>query len=189
MTTTCKNTAESKLPKRRLRRPTLFGRFRKSEEGTAAVEMALLALPFFFTVGVFFELTIQYFATTILQTGVADLARQVRTRQVVAPITPAQVRSIVCKPEHIMFNCDDVVVDVQQVGAWGSPDVPTDPNGNFDPSGTGFAPGGARTIAIIRAYYQWPTFLPRFVDYGYGVARTDPGSTLLLGTTAVRIEP
>ena len=169
-------------------RPKFVRRFGNEESGATAVEMALLAAPFFLIIGVFFELTIQYFVLTTLKGGVNDLGRQVRTKQLVAPVTPAAVRNVVCNRLPSLFDCTNLTIDVQQIPTWGNVPVPTNPNGSLNTNGMGFAPGPAKSVTVIRAYYEWPTFMPGFLSLGYG-GYTPPGSTLLSSTAAVRIEP
>ncbi|MBC8129296.1 MAG: pilus assembly protein, partial [Rhizobiaceae bacterium] len=62
-------------------RPALapFGRFRRDRKGVAAVEFAILAIPFFVTVFAIVETSLVFLAELTLDQSVDRVARKVRT--------------------------------------------------------------------------------------------------------------
>ncbi|PCH47563.1 MAG: hypothetical protein COC23_01645 [Hyphomicrobiales bacterium] len=165
--------------------------FRRTDDGAAAVEFALVAIPFFVFVGAIFELTIHFFVSSVMNTAVADMARELRTNQVTAGThSEAEFKQYLCdKPMMAMFNCDNLIVDVQVVATFGAPGIPRNPNGTINSAGMGFNPGGtgSRSINILRVYYEWPTFMA-FSNFS-----NDPmwasGNRLMMSSEAFKLEP
>ena len=60
----------------------LLRRFRRDHKGAAAVEFGIIAAPFFALLMGIFQVTVIYFAQSMMETGVAEAARMVRTGQV-----------------------------------------------------------------------------------------------------------
>src|ERR1700677_3281640 len=60
---------------------SLLRRFTRAETGAAAVEFALIALPFFGLLFGVFEIGLMFLVATTLQNATADAARMIRTGQ------------------------------------------------------------------------------------------------------------
>lgn len=124
-------------PKSADRKPrrSLLSRFRKAEEGTAAVEFAMVALPFFMLLGFIAELGISYFANKVLSFSVDNVSRQIRVGTFdlgVAAGADASTRKAAFQAQlcnqfgmEIFFECDKLIVDVRTVASWA--DRPSDP--------------------------------------------------------------
>lgn len=152
------------VQRRSLRRRTM-GRwfsFKKSEDGAAAVEFALVSIPFFLLFFSILEQGFFFFANRLIDAGVYDVARDIKTRQVNSGnTTEAQFRTMLCNKTLMkLFKCDGLSIDVREIASFVKPsDPPVNPDGSLDTSGFGFAPGGRSTINVIRVYYDWPTIL------------------------------
>lgn len=165
--------------------------FRKSEDGTAAVEFAIVAIPFFLFVGAIFELSIHFFVNSIMDHAIGSVAREIRTNQITPNThTEAQFRGHICgRPEMFLFDCDNLIIDVQEVANFDDPGVPRNPDGSVNPSGMGFNPGdlGSRSINILRVYYEWPTVMA-FANFS-----NDPmwarGNRIIMSSEAFKLEP
>ena len=137
-------------------------RFRKSEDGTAAVEFALVSIPFFLILFSILEQGFYFLGNRLIDAGVNQIAREVKTRQITAANTSeAQFKTALCaKTLMAIFDCNKLSVDVRTIAEFAAPAAPpVNPDGSLDTSGFGFAPGGRSTINVIRAYYDWPTVL------------------------------
>ncbi len=60
---------------------SLLNRFRKSDDGAAAAEFAIVATPFFALMFGIIEVSLIYFGNVSLENGMMEAARQVRTGQ------------------------------------------------------------------------------------------------------------
>lgn len=172
----------------------LFGlriirRFHKSEDGVAAIEFGMLALPFLMLIFAILETAIGFFAAQVFESGVDSVGREIRTGQVQSSsTTAAEVRAKVCAKTWGLFDCNAIQLDVQTYAVF--PDAPLvtprDDDGNFDNSGLAYDTGSSGSIVIVRAYYEWPIFL----DYLWqNVSGLSNGARLFVATTAFQNEP
>jgi len=137
-------------------------RFTKSESGAAAVEFALVSIPFFLILFSILEQGFYFLGNRLIDAGVNEIAREVRTRQITAGNTSeSEVKSALCRKTLMaIFECDKLSVDVRTIASFARPaDPPVREDGELDTAGFGFAPGGRSTINVIRVYYDWPTIL------------------------------
>ncbi len=172
----------------------LFGlriikRFNKSEDGTAAIEFGMTALPFLMLIFAILETAIGFFAAQVFESGIDSVGREIRTGQIQSTsTTAAEVRAKVCAKTWGLFNCDAIQLDVKTYNVF--PDAPLttprDDEGNFENSGMTFDTGSSGSIVIIRAYYEWPIFLDVLWQ---GVAGLSNGARLFVATTAFQNEP
>jgi hypothetical protein len=86
----------------------------------------------------------------------------------------------------VLFNCDDLHVDVQSYPAFSSVKI-SDPiaGGNFLPA-MNYSPGVAGDIVVVRLFYKWPLFV---TGLGYNIANLSGSKRLLSATAAFRNEP
>lgn len=166
-----------------------FGRFAKDETGSAAMEFALVALPFFTMMFAAIDFGLMRFATSTLENGVAEAARQIRTGQVAANgTTAAQFRTLVCNSVSQLLTCDArLAIDVRVFNSFDDVNFPAavDANGNL----TGafqYQTGGAGDIVLVRVFYAWPMITPVF---GEAMSNMNGGARLLQASAAFRNEP
>lgn len=136
--------------------------FRKSQDGAAAVEFALVSIPFFLILFSILEQGFYFLGNRLIDAGVNQIAREVKTRQITADNTSeAEFKNALCaKTLMAIFDCGKLSVDVRTIASFAAPAAPpVNPDGSLDTTGFGFAPGGRSTINVIRAYYDWPTVL------------------------------
>src|SRR5271163_1987090 len=75
----------------------LIRRFARANTGAAAVEFAILALPFFGLLFAVFEMALMFLVSTTLQNATADAARMIRTGQMQASAaTAATFKTQIC---------------------------------------------------------------------------------------------
>lgn len=163
-------------------------RFRTRSDGATAVELAMVATPFFALVFAIFEVALIYLGTSSLDNGLIAAARQIRTGQAqTANMTAAQFRQLVCDRITPLLACDSrLVVDVRRFGSFGGIVVPPplDGTGNFA-GGNVFQTGAAGDIIVARAYYAWPLVSPT----SYIFSNMTGNQFMLSASTAFRNEP
>jgi Flp pilus assembly protein TadG len=167
----------------------LFVRLRRNEDGVAAIEFALLAVPFFM----------------LLFAIVDTMGRQVRTGEITfemdreTDMTEAEFKTAFCDHIRVMLSCDDdtrLFLDVRAFNNFnaiprGIPRMNNAPHGDLDTAGFDFKPGGAKSINMVRAYYKWPILTDLVRPYITNIRPDDgsmPSDYLIVGTSAFRNE-
>ena len=168
----------------------LTRKFAKEPSGATAIEFAIIAIPFFFLKFAIIELAMIFWASQLLESGVADAGRQIRTGQAqAAGMDEAGFRTLMCDEIGVLFSCDNrLAIDVQRVQRFDEADftLPTpDDDGNIDGAFGYVNTGGSETV-VVRAFYSWPLF---FNVFGLDGSNFGDGRRLLVATTAFRNEP
>jgi Flp pilus assembly protein TadG len=165
-------------------------KFRRDENGSVAVEFALISPAFFFLVFVIIETGLMFVAEEVLDNSVADVARMVRVGQVQSDgLTKEQFKYLVCKDAEVFLDCQssDFFVDIKTYGQFADAGLgtPVDGDGEFVDEGD-YNFGGPNDVVVLRAYYKWKTN-PIFGDL---TLSNIAGSKRLLGSFATfRNEP
>ena len=146
-----------------------------ANEGSAAIEFAMVAPVFFVLLMGTMEAGIMFYAQSALQNSLNDTARLVRTGQsgcytqagngTCIPMTSAQFKAKLCSQvSTLLQNCSggDLQFDVSAYpsgfgGAANTP--PLDAGKNLTPL-TAFNVGNACDVVLVRAFYKWPVFTP-----------------------------
>ncbi len=167
----------------------MLNRFRRAKKGSAAVEFAMLAIPFFLLLYAVIDTSLVLFATSTLENGVAAAGRQIRTGQAqAANLTQAQFRTLICNQISMLLACDaHLAIDVRKFNSFGNVNLPAaiDANGNL----TGnyqFNMGVAGDIIVVRAFYAWPVLTP---DFGSTLVNMSGNARLLQAAMAFKNEP
>lgn len=167
----------------------LVRRFARREEGAAAVEFALVALPFLALTFAILETALVFFAGQTLEAAVADSARLIMTGQAqTANYAAKDFKDQVCSRIASLFDCQTgVYVDVKSYANFGaitSAQPVTD--SQFDPSKVGFSLAGPGCIQVVTLYYQWPIYVSLL---GNNLANLNGSYRLLAATAVFRNEP
>ena len=173
-----------------LPRTMLFlSRFKRAKKGSAAIEFAMVAMPFFLLLYAIFDVSLIFFASTTLENGIVAAARQIRTGQAqAANMTAAQFRTLVCNEISMLLGCDARLgLDVRKYSGFGNAQFPPalDANGNLSANQT-FDPGQPGDVVVVRAFYTWPMLTP---TAGTQFTNMAGGHRLLEATFAFRNEP
>ena len=166
-------------------------RFARGEDGMAAVEFGIVAVPFFALMFAIIETAMIFFANQILETAVADTARLILTGQAQsASYSQSDFKNQVCARIYGMFDCAaNMQIDVQTYPTFAAitNPKPIDANGNLVTSGFGYSPGTACSIVVVRLMYPWPVFVSL---YSFNKMADMAGNKkLLMATAAFRNEP
>jgi len=163
---------------------------RRAREGSAAIEFAMVALPFFFMMFAVLELALVFLIDSVLENAAIETGRLVRTGQADAQeFNAATFKSNLCNRMSI-FSSDcssKVMVDVRPIPQFSNPNVP-DPLGGkaFDPNTLGYDGGAPGDIMLVRAWYQYTLLTPFLAQ---GLSKLSNGKAVLTATTAFRNEP
>ncbi|WP_162244744.1 TadE/TadG family type IV pilus assembly protein [Aureimonas sp. Leaf454] len=170
----------------RQKRFRLFPRFRRDRQGVAAIEFALLALPFFTIIFAILETGLVFLAELTLDQAVDQVARTVRTGEAQkAGMTEAQFKQAICDKVSFLLSCPKLKIDLSVYANFASIPAPS-PSGSVDSSGFGVHMAGGETISALRVYYNWPIYTDLMRKY---LATSGDGTQLLYSVAAFRTEP
>lgn len=151
-----------------------FGPLRRNRDGAAALEFALLAVPFLMLIFATFETFLAFAGEQLLNNAVDTMARKVRTGEITfglgkpTDMTETEFRQAFCAEITVLRMCSateaarpaKLYLDVRQFASFADmptsiPRVSTAQYSDLDTSGLAFAPGGPETRNMVRAYYRW----------------------------------
>jgi Flp pilus assembly protein TadG len=164
-------------------------RFCRNQSGGAAVDFALVLLPFLALLMAIIESALLLFAGQVLQTATTNAARQILTGQVQnGGTTASQFQSNVCANLTVMFSCAaNLYVDVRSFASFSSVSLPsvTNANGTLTNNYV-FQPGNPGDVVVVRLIYQWPISASAL---GIGLVTSANNTSTLVATAAFRNEP
>lgn len=184
--------SDGKLAKAEKSKPLgrrLLRHFIKDERGSAAIEFAMLALPFSALVFAILESGLSFTAHQVMANSVEDLARDLRTGTLKkADATPAAVRARICGDMKVLVSasCPGLYIDLKTYTTFGA--VPTTipyASGDLNISGFSITPGDPNTINQLRVFYKWPIYTNYIAKK---LADLPNGKTLLYSTLTWRNE-
>lgn len=163
---------------------------RHRREGAAAVEFALIALPFFVLLFAVLELGITFVLDSLLESATIETGRLVRTGQAQAKgFDAAKFKTELCSRMSVFEgDCKTrATVDVREIPQFSAPVVPDPAAGDkFDPTVTGYSGGSAGSLMLVRVWYQQPMVTPVLTQMK---SPAGAGKILLTATTAFKNEP
>jgi Flp pilus assembly protein TadG len=152
----------------------LFARFRKNRDGAAALEFALLAIPFLMLIFATLETFLAFAGEQLLNNAVDIMARKIRTGEITfgqgksTDMTESEFREAFCAEIAILRMCSGTEIttpsklylDVRQFASFADmpkdvPKVSTADYSDLDTSEFAFSPGGPESKNMVRAYYRW----------------------------------
>ena len=170
-------------------RALLARHFLRDKSAAVALEFGFIALPFFGLLMAIIEAALAFFAGQLLDTGLSDAARLIRTGQAQAgAYDAARFKQEVCNRIPALINCaSGLTIDVQVAATFSGANftVPM-AGGNFDASQAQYNIGGASSIVVARAFYSWPSFANVL---GSSLSNQANGTILLVATSTFRNEP
>jgi Flp pilus assembly protein TadG len=169
---------------------SVFRRFRRSRQGSAAVEFALVAPVFFALLFAIVETALMFFASQVLETITQDSARMIETGQAQSASYDAAAfkTNVVCPQIVALFTCNNIYVDVKSYSSFTTVTINSeiDATGSFTSGNLKYCPGNAGDIVVVRLFYQWPLFV---TGLGYNISNLAGNQRLLVATAAFRNEP
>jgi Flp pilus assembly protein TadG len=165
--------------------------FACAEDGTAALEFAIVAAPFIALVLATIQTALAFFAGQVLESAATDASRIILTGSAQnSNMSQAGFATAVCGKIQALFNCSKLMIDVQTASSFSAanasmPSLTFDSSGNVSNSWQ-FNPGNPGDIVILRVMYQWPVFLG---PLGLSLSNESNGNLLLMATAAFKNEP
>jgi Flp pilus assembly protein TadG len=169
----------------------------KDEQGTSAIEFAIVATPFFLFVLGLLGVGLYYFTASSLEYGVEAASRQIRTGQAqTTALTVGQFKNLVCGAAGSYINCAKLSVIIQSGAAWSNiaPQSCVDSKNNMIGS-TGASSdtistytGTADEVVLVTLCYQWD-LAQTFPFLKLGMNSGGSGSAILQAATAFQTEP
>lgn len=137
---------------KRARRRRADPKLNRFQRGIASLEMALVAGPVFLALMAVIEIGYTQLISTVLDIGVDEAARQIRTGQVQQSGNPITTfNNILCNRVSSVLSCSDLVVDARNYSQFsGLPDMSIPEQGS-----TSFQTGNAGDIIVVRVAYPW----------------------------------
>lgn len=164
--------------------------FCDDRRGVAAVEFALIAMPFFVLTFGMIEIIMIFIMNITLDYGVQEAARRIRTGELQnAAGDVSSFKTTVCGEFHDLMDCGGkLTIDVRTFDSFTAADLetPIDEDGEFNDDGMTFKPGAANQIVIVRAFYQWSLITPVI---SAPLSNMSGGRRLLVATATFRNEP
>jgi Flp pilus assembly protein TadG len=164
-------------------------RFMRRQDGSAAVEFALVAAPFLALTFAILETAMIFFAGQTLEATAADSARLIMTGQAqTSGFSKADFKTAVCARVYGLFDCaNGMTIDVKTYSNFSSVNnTPPVVNGTLDTSQAVYNPGGPSCIVVVTLYYQWPIYVSMFSD---NLSNLNGNKRLLVATSVFRNEP
>lgn len=196
----------------RIRSPRLrlWRKLARSKDGAAAIEFAILAVPYFMIVFAIIETFVAFAAEQLVTNAVNTLGRQLRTGQITYQLNRttdmdvAKFRRAFCTEVNILIQCSEaeittpskLYIDARTFTTFAAipatiPRVSTAAYADIDPTSFKFTPGGPSTINMLRAYYRWQVITDLVRPYITTIRPSDgsmPSDFLIVATTAFQNE-
>jgi Flp pilus assembly protein TadG len=166
-------------------------RFLADQNGATAVEFGLVAAPFIALLVAIIQTFLVFFAQQLLETVVTQSSRLILTGQVQsANMTQTQFAQQVCDQVVILFNCSNLMIDVETYGAFSAANTSM-PTLTFNAQGQvtntwQYNPGSPGQIVVVRVMYQWPVFGG---PLGFNISNLSNGNRLIMASAAFQNEP
>lgn len=192
------------------KRRSIFRRFCKSDDGAAAIEFAILAVPYFMVVFAIVETFIAYTGEQLVSNATENLSRKLRTGQIttIAGRTTymdrTAFRRAFCEEVSVLIKCsaaeisnpDKLLIDLKSYTAFSAmptalPTKTTEKFSDLDVSGFSYSPGGAGTLNMLRVYYRWQVITDIVRPYITNIRPSDgsmPSHFLIVATAVFQNE-
>lgn len=183
-----------------------FSRLLRSRDGAAAIEFAILAIPYFMIIFATLETFVAFWGEQVVANAVATISRDLRTGQITfnldrdTDMTEEEFRAEFCDRISVLMKCSatealspaQLYLDVRSFSNFSNiptsiPRVSSDKFADIDPSSMQFNPGGPGTINMVRAYYRWKVVTDLLRPYLTTIRPSDgsmPTDFLIIETTA-----
>ncbi|MBA4796387.1 MAG: pilus assembly protein [Rhizobiales bacterium] len=197
----------------RVRRPRfrLWRKLARSSDGAAAIEFAILAVPYFLIVFAIIETFVAFAAEQLVTNAVNTLGRELRTGQITYNLNRSttdmditKFRRAFCEEVNIMIQCSEeeiatpnkLYIDARTFTSFAAipktiPRKSTAAYSDIDPTSFKFTPGGPSSINMLRAYYRWQVITDLVRPFITTIRPADgsmPSDFLIVATTAFQNE-
>lgn len=185
-------------------RRLLLRRFRRSQDGVAAVEFGFVAVPFFALLFAIFETALMFWTSQILEESLSQVSRSLITGQsrtlytgATGALNAAKFRDDICARAPIgLIDCSKLHVDVRVYNNF--TDASSGSSGNNNPlkdgslniSGFTFVQPQGNEIVVVRAVLDYKLFLTGWASADLAnIAPPGSGRRGIVVSMAFRAEP
>lgn len=179
-------------------RRAFLRRFRRSEDGAAAVEFGFVAVPFFALLFAIIETGLMFWTNEVLDEALAQTSRRLLTGQANSrytatnPSTNAQAfRDDICASAPFgLIDCNKLYVDVKVFNSFANASAGTGnpaAGGTLNTAGFTYTQPQPSQIIVARAVLDYKLFLTGWASAG--LADIGLGRKALVATAAFRAEP
>ena len=193
----------SRVPQRRGVRFPLRRRFRRSQDGVAAVEFGFVAVPFFALLFAIFETALMFWSNQILEESLSQVSRSLVTGQsrtlYNAPTGAANAvkfRDAICARAPIgLIDCSKLYVDVRVYNSFSAASSGTAGSnpiagGGLNTTGFGYTQPQGNDIVVVRAVLDYKLFLTGWASTGLAnIGSPGSGRRGIVVSMAFRAEP
>lgn len=163
---------------------------RTAREGSAAVEFALVAAPFFFMMFALLEVGLIFSLDSTLESAVMQTGRMVRTGEAAERgFTAPEFKAELCERMTLFAaGCEtNAFVEVRPIVSFRNPEL-EDPlaAGDLDQGDLTYDNGGPSSLMLVRVWYKHTVFTPMMQQI---LGRTTDKKTVLTAATTFRSEP
>lgn len=165
------------------------GKWGRNKDGTTAIEMSFLFMPYLLLSLGIIEMSLMFASESMLEGATTRSARIIKTGQLqqVAPENmEAEFRRKLCTHLPAMIDCEAVVVEARVMENFADFD---DMQPSFDEDGrmvsSGFALGGSSSKVLVRVSYNYQAYAPFVGHLLYG----EDNSRLFISTIVLQSEP
>lgn len=165
--------------------------FARDESGVTLIEFGILALPFFSIIGAICETAMVFLSGQVLESGVLDTSRLIRTGQArAANFTISDFRESLCDRMLNLFDCSKLHIEVQELGSFNAANIsaPIDFNCTNETTCAWksdrpevYTGGSGSSIMVVQVYYKWPVIL----NFGSMTFANLPTNERVLGAAAL----
>lgn len=185
--------AEQNAPQKGRSRLRIIKRFNGDERGVAAIEFAILAMPFLLVLFAVLESSISFASQQLIADTVDHLARDIRVgniKQGGPGSSEAEIKDRICSELEFFVEdgCPDMEVDLKVYAGYDDIPVTIPRKANKDVNDAGFdvEVGLDLDIQMLRVFYRWKYMTKFIADKS---ATLPDGKTLLYAAAAWRNEP
>lgn len=180
--------------------PKLYKRIHKCEDGAAAVEFALVAVPFFICLFAIIELALVFLISQVMEEATNYASRYVMTGRsadgttVVSgtgggsgTLSQAEFKQKVCDYIPALFSCNKVIVDLTIYDTFnGAITTKLYKESNTLETFGGYGTTSGNAIAVVRAGYNYNVYVAKLLPWM--LDNTQNGHTIM-AVRSFRVEP
>jgi Flp pilus assembly protein TadG len=170
-------------------------RFARDQDGAAAVEFAMVAMPLFAIIMASLQAALVLLAEQELDYATDEAGRLVMTGQVSSTsgqpgyLTQAQFTQKVCSYLPALFNCSNLMVNMQAASSFSGVNTSAPSYTQLQQNTWSYSTGShglTPNTVILQVMYEWPVFGSLM---NFNLADLANGKRLLIGTSVFKNEP
>ncbi len=167
--------------------------FKRNCSGVAAVEFAIVGIPFLALLFSIMQVALVFFGNMVLENAASQAARLIRTGQVQEQgLSQEAFKNEVCSRISALFSCsDNLKIDVKTFDNFGDItfDDPLDTDGNLRED-FGYDVGDEEQIVLVRVFYEWSIIADFPANFPFvRLSNMANGNRLLSAAATFRNEP